>query len=65
MENNKMTIKEMATRLADICYAPKEHNSKEHAMQLFIEEHVLPKDCTGYTDDEMSEYIVAYLESKD
>lgn len=60
-----MTIKEMAVHLADICYAPKETNSKEHAMQLFIEEHVLPKDCEGYTGNEMSEYIVAYLESKD
>lgn len=60
-----MTIKEMATCLADICYAPKEPNSKEHAMQLFIEGHVLPKDCESYMGNEMSDYIVAYLESKD
>ena len=58
-----LTIEEMSEKLADVCFRPKENGSEEHAVQLFIEGHVLAKEIESYTKDELKKYINLYLRS--
>jgi hypothetical protein len=59
--NKPMSAKEMAERLANICYGPNTASRDDWAVQLFIEIHVLPEDIGSYTKEEMEMIISAYL----
>jgi len=53
---------EVAKKLARFCYSPRNgEGSTEHLLQTFIEAHVLPRNVTSYTEDDMREYIYQYL----
>jgi hypothetical protein len=56
-----MDKKLMAKLLAKHCFAPQKIDSLGFAIQLFIENVVLPVEIDGYTEAEMKAYIIDYL----
>lgn len=52
----------MAKLLARMCYSVKKENSTEHAMQIFVEDLVLGEDDLEYTESEIEECILKFLE---
>jgi hypothetical protein len=51
----------MAELLAKHCFAPQKVDSLGFAIQLFIEQAVLPVEINGYTESEIKAYIIDYL----
>jgi hypothetical protein len=47
-----------------VCYSPKQENSREHAVKLFVERVVLPDTVMSYTDESIRPYILKFLNQK-
>lgn len=57
-----MDKKEIAYRLACLCYEPKDDYDTNYAVQLFVEDVVLPDKMKRYDVREMERYILEYYE---
>ena len=56
-----MNNKTIAELLANLCYKPKQNYSGEFAAQLFVEKVVLPDEIGSYTEKDIEELILGYL----
>lgn len=58
---------EIAQVLAKIAFSPENKkltDFQRFAIQLFVEEVVLPKESYGYTEREMHNYVMEFLTNK-
>lgn len=60
----RLKNQEIAKLLAKEIFKPRDEDSVTFALQLFVETAVLPDDITGYFEDEIEDYILAYLNDK-
>jgi len=63
MAKIKMTDKQIADSIAEICYYPTNTKEKQ-AIQLFFEKICLPPNEKWYTIETMSKYIRYFLKHK-
>jgi hypothetical protein len=55
----------MAKQLARLCYRPKrDENDIKFAAQVFIEQLVIPKDEDSYTEKQMEDWVLEFLNSR-
>jgi hypothetical protein len=59
-----MNNAEIAKKLSEVVYMPVKDGSFEFAVQLFLEEVVLPSDVSSYTQQGMEDYILKYLRNR-
>lgn len=57
-----MDNRQIAEKLARVCFKPKDGTSDLFAFQLFIETLVLPKNCLSYSKEDLEGWILNYME---
>jgi hypothetical protein len=57
-----MDNQEIAKRVTNMIFKPKEEESDLFAVQLFVEKVVLPNNVNTYTKNELESRIINYLQ---